>query len=47
MPRLVGTAADVVDQLEYFIDEGSADGFMLAVTYNPRKGSILLSGPEL
>ena len=35
MPRLVGTAADIVDQLEYFIDEGGADGFMLAATYTP------------
>ncbi|MBV9290436.1 MAG: nitrilotriacetate monooxygenase, partial [Hyphomicrobiales bacterium] len=35
MPRLVGTAADIVDELEYFIDEGGADGFMLAATYTP------------
>jgi FMN-dependent oxidoreductase (nitrilotriacetate monooxygenase family) len=35
MPRLVGTAADIVDQLEHFMDEGGADGFMLAATYTP------------
>jgi FMN-dependent oxidoreductase (nitrilotriacetate monooxygenase family) len=35
MPRLVGTSADIADQLEYFIDEGGADGFMLAATYTP------------
>src|ERR1700734_2622062 len=35
MPRLVGTPADIADQLEVFIDEGGADGFMLAATYTP------------
>ena len=35
MPRLVGTAADIADQLEHFMDEGGADGFMLAATYTP------------
>jgi long-chain alkane monooxygenase len=35
MPRLVGTAAEIADQLEYFMDEGGADGFMLAATYTP------------
>lgn len=35
MPRLVGTATDIADQLEYFADEGGADGFMLAATYTP------------
>ena len=35
MPRLVGTAADIADQLEHFMDAGGADGFMLAATYTP------------
>jgi len=35
MPRLIGTAADIADQLEHFLDEGGADGFMLAATYTP------------
>jgi FMN-dependent oxidoreductase (nitrilotriacetate monooxygenase family) len=35
MPVLVGTAADIVDQMEVFADEGGADGFMLAATYTP------------
>ena len=35
MPRLVGTPADIADQLEHFIDAGGADGFMLAATYTP------------
>jgi alkanesulfonate monooxygenase SsuD/methylene tetrahydromethanopterin reductase-like flavin-dependent oxidoreductase (luciferase family) len=35
MPRLVGTASDIADQLEHFIDAGGADGFMLAATYTP------------
>lgn len=35
MPRLVGTAGDIVDQLEVFMDDGGADGFMLAATYTP------------
>src|SRR5260370_40809911 len=35
MPRLVGTPADIADQLEDFIDNGGADGFMLAATYTP------------
>lgn len=35
MPRLVGTATDIADQLEYFADEGGADGFMLVATYTP------------
>jgi FMN-dependent oxidoreductase (nitrilotriacetate monooxygenase family) len=35
MPVLVGTAEEIVDQLEYFMDEGGADGFMLAATYTP------------
>ena len=35
MPQVVGTAADIVDQLEVFLDEGGADGFMLLATYTP------------
>jgi FMN-dependent oxidoreductase (nitrilotriacetate monooxygenase family) len=35
MPRLVGTPSDIVDQLEHFMDEGGADGFMLAATHTP------------
>jgi len=35
MPRLVGTAQDIADQLEVFMDAGGADGFMLAATHTP------------
>jgi len=35
MPVAVGTAADVADQMETYMDEGGADGFMLAATYTP------------
>jgi FMN-dependent oxidoreductase (nitrilotriacetate monooxygenase family) len=35
MPRLIGTPKDIADQLEHFLDEGGADGFMLAATYTP------------
>ncbi|MGE3872730.1 MAG: LLM class flavin-dependent oxidoreductase [Parvibaculaceae bacterium] len=35
MPQVVGTAADIADQLEVFMDEGGADGFMLLATYTP------------
>jgi FMN-dependent oxidoreductase (nitrilotriacetate monooxygenase family) len=35
MPVLVGTAKDIADQMEVFLDEGGADGFMLAATYTP------------
>lgn len=35
MPQLVGTAADIADQMETFIEEGGADGFMLLATYTP------------
>lgn len=35
MPRLVGTPADIADQLENFMDAGGADGFMLIATYTP------------
>ncbi len=35
MPILVGTPADIADKMEQFMDEGGADGFMLAATYTP------------
>src|SRR3569833_4367111 len=35
MPRLVGTASDIADQLEHFADEGGADVFLLIATYTP------------
>ena len=35
MPQLVGTASDIADQMEVFMDEGGADGFMLLATYTP------------
>ncbi|TKA02167.1 LLM class flavin-dependent oxidoreductase [Actinacidiphila oryziradicis] len=35
MPVLVGTPADIADQMERFADEGGADGFMLIATYTP------------
>jgi long-chain alkane monooxygenase len=35
MPVAVGTPADIVDQMELYMDEGGADGFMLAATYTP------------
>ena len=35
MPVLVGTASDVADKLEVFMDDGGADGFMLIATYTP------------
>jgi long-chain alkane monooxygenase len=35
IPGLVGTASDIADELEHFIDDGGADGFMLAATYTP------------
>lgn len=35
MPILVGTASDIADQMEHFIDVGGADGFMLIATYTP------------
>ena len=35
MPILVGTPEDIADQMEHFMDEGGADGFMLAATYTP------------
>lgn len=35
MPITVGTAADIADTMEYYLDEGGADGFMLVDTYPP------------
>ncbi|GGC81288.1 N5,N10-methylene tetrahydromethanopterin reductase [Chelatococcus reniformis] len=35
MPVAVGTARDIADQMETYMDEGGADGFMLAATYTP------------
>ncbi len=35
MPILYGTAADIADKIEYFVDEGGADGFMLIASYTP------------
>jgi long-chain alkane monooxygenase len=35
MPQLVGTASDIADQMEVFLDEGGADGFMILATYTP------------
>ncbi|WP_181704832.1 LLM class flavin-dependent oxidoreductase [Chthonobacter rhizosphaerae] len=35
MPVAVGTAADIADQMETYMDVGGADGFMLAATYTP------------
>ena len=35
MPVAVGTPADIVDQMETYMDVGGADGFMLIATYTP------------
>ena len=35
MPVAVGTPADIVDQMEVYLDEGGADGFMLITTFTP------------
>lgn len=35
MPVAVGTPRDIVDQMEYYLDEGGADGFMLIATNTP------------
>jgi FMN-dependent oxidoreductase (nitrilotriacetate monooxygenase family) len=35
MPIAVGTAADIADQMEHYMDEGGADGFMLIATNTP------------
>jgi FMN-dependent oxidoreductase (nitrilotriacetate monooxygenase family) len=35
MPQVIGTPQSVADQLEVFLDDGGADGFMLLATYTP------------
>jgi long-chain alkane monooxygenase len=35
MPVAVGTPQDIVDQMEQYMDEGGAEGFMLAATHTP------------
>jgi FMN-dependent oxidoreductase (nitrilotriacetate monooxygenase family) len=35
MPIAVGTPADVADQMEHYMEEGGADGFMLIATHTP------------
>jgi len=35
MPIAVGSPADIVDQMEFFMEKGGADGFMLIATYTP------------
>src|SRR5690242_13070042 len=35
MPVAVGTPADIADQMEHYMDDGGADGFMLIATYTP------------
>jgi long-chain alkane monooxygenase len=35
MPQVIGTPSSVADQLEVFLDDGDADGFMLLATYTP------------
>ena len=35
MPLACGNPKDVADTMEYFMDEGGGDGFMLAMTYTP------------
>ena len=35
MPVVVGTPSDVADKIEYYADEGGADGFMLVASYTP------------
>jgi alkanesulfonate monooxygenase SsuD/methylene tetrahydromethanopterin reductase-like flavin-dependent oxidoreductase (luciferase family) len=35
MPQVIGTPAMVADQLEHYMDDGGADGFMLLATYTP------------
>jgi FMN-dependent oxidoreductase (nitrilotriacetate monooxygenase family) len=35
MPVAVGTPSDIADEMEMYMDEGGADGFMLAATYTP------------
>jgi long-chain alkane monooxygenase len=35
MPVAVGTPQDIVDEMEVYLDEGGADGFMLITTFTP------------
>lgn len=35
MPLACGTAKDIADLMEFYMDEGGGDGFMLAATYTP------------
>jgi FMN-dependent oxidoreductase (nitrilotriacetate monooxygenase family) len=35
MPVAVGTPRDIADQMEHYMDDGGADGFMLIATYTP------------
>jgi FMN-dependent oxidoreductase (nitrilotriacetate monooxygenase family) len=35
MPIAVGSPSDIADQMEHYMDEGGADGFMLIATYTP------------
>jgi FMN-dependent oxidoreductase (nitrilotriacetate monooxygenase family) len=35
MPQVIGTPSVVADQLETFLDDGGADGFMLLATHTP------------
>ena len=35
MPVAVGTPRDIADQMEHYMDDGGADGFMLVATYTP------------
>lgn len=35
MPVAVGTPSDIADQMEHYMDDGGADGFMLIATYTP------------
>ena len=36
MPVAVGTPQDIADQMEWYMDEGGADGFMLAASATPQ-----------
>jgi len=35
MPVAIGTPQDIADQMEHYMDEGGADGFMLIATNTP------------
>jgi alkanesulfonate monooxygenase SsuD/methylene tetrahydromethanopterin reductase-like flavin-dependent oxidoreductase (luciferase family) len=35
MPVAVGTPADIADEMEHYMDDGGAEGFMLIATYTP------------